>query len=55
MTIANSICIIGAGLLVGLPAHNKWYEISGSANATLKLCAHETTFSRGNSSEVRLV
>ncbi|KAH7118846.1 major facilitator superfamily domain-containing protein [Dendryphion nanum] len=27
MTIANSICIIGAGLLVGLPAHNKWGKL----------------------------
>ena len=24
MTVANIICIIGAGLLVGLPASNKW-------------------------------
>ncbi|RQM07457.1 hypothetical protein DH86_00002882 [Scytalidium sp. 3C] len=24
MLIANTICIIGAGLLVGLPQHNKW-------------------------------
>ncbi|KAH8816927.1 major facilitator superfamily domain-containing protein [Xylogone sp. PMI_703] len=24
MMVANSICIVGAGLLVGLPSHNKW-------------------------------
>lgn len=24
MTVANTICIIGAGLLVGLPTSNKW-------------------------------
>jgi len=29
MMVANSICIIGAGLLVGLPDHNKWGRLVG--------------------------
>ncbi|KAF1973297.1 MFS general substrate transporter [Bimuria novae-zelandiae CBS 107.79] len=29
MTVANTICIIGAAMLVGLPAHNKWGRLVG--------------------------
>lgn len=29
MTIANTICIIGAAMLVGLPASNKWGRLVG--------------------------